>query len=282
MAYLDHIRVCNTHDLSGFRPFLTAGRRIGWVRHGLAERLGEFETNFIVSPAAVSLTPELDSFDKRSQAMANVARALANEGLIPKLRRENYPILTQWGAAPLFALDRAAVPAFGVHAFGVHMNGYVRLPDGSIEMWVAKRAHDRIIAPGKLDNLVAGGQPIGLSLFENLLKEAKEEAGIESSQAARALSTGAVSYVMETEIGLKPDTMFIYDLELPEAFIPKNLDGEVETFERWSINKIAEVVRETDQFKFNCNLVIIDFMIRHGVLTPDEADYLELVKGLRK
>ena len=40
-------------------------------------------------------------------------------------------------------------------------------------------------------------------------------------------------------------------------------------------------VRDTDDFKFNCALVVIDFLIRHGLLTPDdEPDYLRLVSGL--
>jgi hypothetical protein len=50
----------------------------------------------------------------------------------------------------------------------------------------------------------------------------------------------------------------------------------------WPLARAAASVRETDAWKFNCNLVVIDFLIRHGFLTPDEPDYLELVKGLRR
>jgi len=42
-------------------------------------------------------------------------------------------------------------------------------------------------------------------------------------------------------------------------------------------------VRSGSDFKFNVNLVIIDFLIRHGYLSPDlEPDYLGLVSGLRR
>ena len=41
-------------------------------------------------------------------------------------------------------------------------------------------------------------------------------------------------------------------------------------------------MRETDDFKFNVNLVIVDFLIRHGYLKPDDAEYPELAIGLRR
>ncbi|MFO1156597.1 MAG: hypothetical protein U1E43_07455 [Rhodospirillales bacterium] len=40
-------------------------------------------------------------------------------------------------------------------------------------------------------------------------------------------------------------------------------------------------MRDTDDFKFNCGPVVIDFPIRHGILTPDdEPDHLTLARGL--
>ena len=41
-----------------------------------------------------------------------------------------------------------------------------------------------------------------------------------------------------------------------------------------------EIVEITDDFKFNCNLVIIDFCIRHGVLPPEHPDYEAILRGL--
>ena len=41
-------------------------------------------------------------------------------------------------------------------------------------------------------------------------------------------------------------------------------------------------MRETSEFKLNCNLVVIDFLLRHGFIGPEEEDYLELVSGLRQ
>ena len=47
---------------------------------------------------------------------------------------------------------------FGARAYGVHVNGYVRTPDGGIELWVARRSKTKPTWPGMLDHIVAGGQ----------------------------------------------------------------------------------------------------------------------------
>ena len=42
----------------------------------------------------------------------------------------------------------------------------------------------------------------------------------------------------------------------------------------------AAIVRDSDEFKLNCNLVVIDFLIRHGWIDPRSPEYLALVLGL--
>ena len=98
-------------------------------------------------------------------------------------------------------------------------------PDGALAMWIGRRARDKATFPGMLDNLVAGGQPIGMSLMDNLVKECGEEAGIPPALAGQAVAAGEVGYCAEIDGALKPDTMFCYDLELPADFIPVNTDG---------------------------------------------------------
>ncbi|CAO3423248.1 DUF4743 domain-containing protein [Azospirillum argentinense] len=282
MSFLDHIRACNAHDLSGFRPFELEGHRLGWVRHALAEQLPGVDPGFVVTADRVTLAPEVRDFEARSSVLAHAAQFLVETGAVSALRGEFYPVTPAWGAEPLMRIDRAVVAQFGTPAYGLHVNGFVRQPDGGLSLWIGRRARDREVAPGKLDNMIAGGQPIGLTLAENLVKEAQEEAGIDAALASRAIPVGAVTYRMETEAGLKQDTLFLYDLELDADFVPQNTDGEVERFELWPLDRVAESVRTTKDWKFNVNLVVIDFMVRHGWLTPDEPDYLEIVKGLRR
>lgn len=72
------------------------------------------------------------------------------------------------------------------------------------------------------------------------------------------------------------------DLELPVEFQPSPQDGEVQEFFRAPLGRVAELVAGAgDDYKDNCNLVVLDFLIRHGVLTPDTTGYLEVVAGLR-
>ena len=178
-------------------------------------------------------------------------------------------------------IDRVAASAFGVRSFGQHLNGYVRR-QGDTLMWIGRRAGDRRLFPGALDNMVAGGLPYGVSLHDNLLKECHEEAGVPADIAGQAVTVGAVSYNRVTESGFRPDLLYCNDLEVPEDFEPVNTDGEVASFELLSVDEVARIVRETDDFKLNCNLVIIDFLIRHGWLTPASPEYLGLLHGLRQ
>jgi isopentenyldiphosphate isomerase len=167
-----------------------------------------------------------------------------------------------------------------MRSYGVHMTGYVRKEDG-IHIWVARRSRSKPTYPGMLDNTVAGGQPVGLGLRENLAKECAEEAGIPGALAAQATSVGAIAYKMDAADGLKPDVQFCYDLEMSADFAPRNTDGEIEEFFLWPWREVARVVADTNEFKYNCNLVLIDFFVRHGLYSPDDPDYLAVVRGLR-
>jgi 8-oxo-dGTP pyrophosphatase MutT (NUDIX family) len=280
-GFLRHIQACNRHDLSGYRSFSIAGVTVGQVRVSFMERLLALGLPFMPDAGGICLHPGLTDAASRTRAVAAALDRLVADGAIPKLRREMYAVADGWGRPTLMELDRAAIPFFGVTAYGLHVNGFVRQPDG-LHLWVGKRAMDRGVAPGQYDNLVAGGQPAGLSLADNLVKEAWEEAGLPADMALRAVPVGAITYLMEQDKGLKPDVLFLYDLELPPDFVPHNTDGEVERFELWPIARVAESVRDSDDWKFNVNLTVIDFLIRHGWLTPEHPEYLDLCRGLRK
>ncbi len=281
MSFLDHIRACNNAgDLSDFLPFQVSARRLGWVRPGFAELLAGFDGVFEVTGTGVGLALGLVDAGARTAAVERVLRPLGETGTIRAWRNKRYPVIERWGETPLFALERAAVPYLGVRAFGVHLNGYVRRRDG-LHLWIGRRGLDRPTAPGKPDNLVAGDQPIGIGLKENLIKECGEEAGMDPRLSRRARPAGAISYVIGVAEGLKRDVLFVYDLEVPEDFEPRNTDGEIVSSELWPVAEVAARIRATDDFKFNVNLVNIDFLVRHGVIGPEtEPDYLALIAGL--
>lgn len=281
MSLLDHIRRCNTFDPAGFRPFEIAGRQVGWVLPPFAARLSAFPDVFRVNDDRVAMEERFDNPPMRTHVMREVVRRLVAGGALPPPRGEDYAVVTRWGEEPLMLIDRGIVSAFGLHSYGVHLNGYVR--DGDrVKLWIGRRAPDKAVEPDKLDNIVAGGQPAGLSLRENLIKEAAEEADLPRDLAERAIPVGAISYCMEADLGVKPDTMFVYDLELPADFVPRNTDGEISHFTLMDVTDVDRILRTSRDFKFNVPLVIIDFFIRHGILRPDdEPDYMDLVMGLR-
>lgn len=280
-GFLRHVQACNDHDLSGFRPFLVGGIQVGHVRTSVRDLLLKLGPPFVAEADGIGLHPALTDPAERTRALDLALRPLVAAKLLPRPRGEMYAVSEGWGQPALMNIDRAYVPYFGITAYGLHVNGYVRRPDG-LHLWVARRALDRAVAPGQYDNLVAGGQPAGLSLTENLIKEASEEASLPPDLAVQAVPVGSISYLMEQDKGLKPDILFLYDLELPADFTPVNSDGEVERFELWPLDRVAASVRDSDDWKFNVNLTVIDFLIRHGWLMPDHPEYLDLCRGLRR
>ncbi len=301
-GFLRWVDRCNAppHALAPLVPWTIAGQEVGLLRPALAERLAaEHGGVFVLGDAAggragvptLRLVPALDaaSTEARTAALAGVLAALRDDGTIGGWRGELYPVSSSFAAPPLALVERAAAAHLGIRAYGVHVNGWVRTGAGgddddgpaSISLWVARRADDKPTWPGRLDHLAAGGQPSGLGVQANVEKECGEEAGIPPALAARARPAGVVSYTALQEAGPKRDVLFVYDLELPAAFTPVPTDGEVAGFQLLPLADVAAMVAGTDDFKDNCNLVIVDFLVRRGFLTPEMEGYLELVAGLR-
>lgn len=280
MALHDHIVTFNTHDLSGRRPFRIAGVQVGWVPDSLAERMKRWPQYFVISRDAVTFRDALKDVEARSKALAEAAAAMVVQQALPRNRKELCPVMEYFGAPNLLRIDRAWLQAFGVTSYGVHINGFVDTSDGP-DLWIGIRAQNREVAPGKLDNMVAGGLPVGLSLMENVVKEAAEEASVPEELAQQARPVGVVTYMMSNDAGLRRDMLFIYDLKLPDDFTPENADGEISGFLRWPARQALRVADESDEFKFNVSLTLIDFGIRHGLIAPDRPDYASLVRGLR-
>ncbi len=280
MSFLDRIRECNEHDLSQFKPLYIEQHQVGWVRHEMVERLADYPDVFEITPDTISLSSRLDSPELRSTAIKPVLETLRDAGVIPAWRDEIYPVTTSFGGKPLLQMERAAFPCLGIRAYGVHINGFVA-NGPELKMWIARRSATKSTFPGKLDNMVAGGLPIGISLEDNVVKECHEEAGIPASLASRAIRAGSISYCKQVPEGLKPDVQFVCDLELPPDFEPRPVDGEVEAFYLWPIDRVMDVVSNTTEFKFNCNLVIIDFLVRRGFIASEHQDYHQIAKGLR-
>jgi len=280
MAFVDRISHCNSYDPARAIPLRAGAHRIGWLRRDNAEVLARHDTVFRVTENEARLLVE-GSCEEISRAVDRIVDVLVAERRVPKWRNETFDVMPRWGDPPIFRLDRGAVPFFGVRAYGVHLNGY-RRDGGGYALWIGKRASNKQVAPGKLDNMVAGGIGNGHNAAATLAKEAEEEAGLPAALIKQAAAAGALTYRMETSLGIRDDVMFVYDLEVPADFTPRNGDGEIAGFELMPLSAILERIRTSAAFKFNVNLVILDFAVRHGVLRPDDPEYLEVANGLHR
>ena len=64
----------------------------------------------------------------------------------------------------------------------------------------------------------------------------------------------------------------MFDLELPEGFKPSNNDGEVEDFVLVPVKEIPDFVCK-ENFKITSSAIALDWLIRHGIVTPENESY---------
>ncbi len=282
MSYLRHIEACNPVITERFVPWEINGQVYGWLRPSFIEHLRQFDQLFAFSASQVRLSNPAFQGEALTAELTDVVNTLYEQGVLPhKPMNEPYPLTAGERDEAIAEIDRVAASHFGLRSFGQHLNGYVNY-NGRLLLWVGKRARDRAIFPGAWDNMVAGGLPQGISLEENLIKECQEEAGMSAALAQQATYVGSIAYNRVNANGFRPDVLYCYDIELPATFIPQNTDGEVESFHLMPVEDVLQIVRDTDDFKLNCNLVIIDFALRHRLISEDDPDYRALLAGLRQ
>jgi len=279
VSLLERVRDCAIYNAEHYRPFIVGAETVGEITSDVAQLLADRPDVFQVSDDAVRLNPMLGDFAACTSAVAQVLESLRQAGHVPGWRGEPYPVGTDYTAPALFEMERAAVPLFGVRGYGVHLNGYVERDDG-LHMWIGRRSMTKPTGPGLLDQVVAGGLPAGISIHDNLIKECAEEAGMPPELARRAFPIGTIAYRTERPEGLRHDILFNYDIQLPEDFLPRNTDGEVDEFMLLPIEDVIETMASGRAYKFNAALVIIDFLVRRGLIAADDPDYVAIIRGL--
>lgn len=200
---------------------------------------------------------------------------------------------TKTGKSPApIRLERFAAPLFGICSRGAHLTAYVRdtedRPDGTsggLRIWVARRGADLHTYPGMLDTTVAGGVKAEDTPLGCILAESDEEASLPYDYVQRhVVPTGVVTYVTQSrKTGqILPTILYVYDLELEEGMVALPKDGEVEGFYLMTVEEVTKAMMR-GEFKPNCCLVMLDFFVRHGLVTEEnERDYLEIVTRLRR
>ena len=170
------------------------------------------------------------------------------QGLITGWRNELYsfwgdiagdpdPGLPEW-----FRLERAAFRFFGLHSHAVHINGFT--PDG--HMWCARRSLTKATDPGRLDNLAAGGLPVGEDLLSCARRELSEEAGIGVNLSCQLDRVGRVTTARLEPQGWHHETLWVYNLMVPNGVVPQNTDGEVSEFMCLSPSQVMDRIHGND------------------------------------
>jgi 8-oxo-dGTP pyrophosphatase MutT (NUDIX family) len=263
---------------AAYAPVVVDSIAIGWVDDYRAARLAAFNDVFQNVDGAIRLRANLRDFESRNRALDQVTRTLADEGLLSAWRNERYAVSTGFGASPLLLLERAAARYFGVRTYAVHINGMVHLGNGDA-MWIGRRSRTKAIDPGLLDNMIGGGIAAATSVQATAVKEAWEEAGVTASIAREARPVGAVHVVRAQPDGLQRETIFVHDLWLDADFAPTNQDGEVVAFRRVLLGDLAAIIARTDGddvVTADASLVILDCLLRHGLIAPDTPGFLAL------
>lgn len=255
---------------------------VGFVTAERAARLRAFSGVFVVDDRDVRLAADLVGREARSAALAEVARVLARDGALTAWRDERYAVATAAEAPPLLLLERAAARYFGIETYAVHVNGATKRPDGSDAMWIARRSPRKSIDPGLLDNLVGGGVRAGSSVRETLVREAREEAGLDEATVARAGPAGVVRVRRLLPDGVQRETIFVHDLRLPSDVVPRNEDGEVVGFRLVAPEEVAWLCGNRDGpdvVTADASLVVADWLLRHGHV-PERSDAFRRIAGL--
>lgn len=235
--------------------------------------------------------PRVDSQEHYSPACTAIFTELVqrtiHENLFPSLHGEHSEPFAIMGAKHPVSIERYAASLFGVVHRGAHMTAYTKSADG-LRIWVPKRSASLKAWPGALDSTVAGGVRAGESPFECIVHEASEEASLpEDLIRKHTISSGMLSYMSQPKQGLAaglvvPVVLYTYDLRVNNDVVPAPNDEEVEGFNLYRVDEVKDAILQR-KFKANSAMVMIDFFIRHGVITPEtEADYIDVVARMHR
>lgn len=232
-----------------------------------------------------------DTADAVNSAFSEIIMTCIEQDLFHVLdhkHSEPFAVVGARYSSPVY-IERFATALFGVTSRGAHLVAYCHGKSGMM-VWIPRRAAHLYTYPNMLDTTVAGGVKSGVPPFQTIIEESDEEASLpESLIRERARCRGVISHMNVTgkdfpgEQGLvTPDYVYVYDIELPEDVIPKPHDDEVSSFTLMPVEELrAALLRE--EFKPDSAAVLIEFLVRHGIITPEsEPDFVEISMRLHR
>ena len=263
----------NTFDLSAYTPIRLKKKNIGWLNNETI-----LENSFNICNGYLKYS-QLDEFIKNLEKNESSTESCP-VFLYPSLKPKRvFSETAKFCNKNIFNIKRSFLSLFGFPSYGVHCNVWRKHKDKFI-IYFAKRSEKLKSFPGYIDNTVAGGQPINLSILENLKKEAYEEAGISRKYLKKVQRGNIVSYFHNNNNNFISAVIFNYHLNKIDELELKNIDGEVESFFSLTLENIYKLI-EKNLLKPNCIIPILDFILLNDYDFLSKGTILEIKKILR-
>jgi len=238
-----------------------------------------------LSPKDASASP---SFSYTTALSKLVQKAIDEDtfSVIHGQHSEPYPIV---GANFPVSIERYASNLLGIISRGAHLTIYTNNPEG-MKMWVPRRSPNLFTYPNCLDTTVAGGVAAGEGPFECIVREAEEEASMSEDLVRRnTVACGCLTYIGQHGDGdggetglLAPNIIYVYDLEVGPDVVCRQNDEEVKEFYLMTVEEVKEALFR-GEFKTNSAVIMIDFFMRHGIITVEnEKHYTEIMSRMHR
>jgi 8-oxo-dGTP pyrophosphatase MutT (NUDIX family) len=210
--------------------------------------------------------PPVNSCLERSDTLQSVLIQAKERGLIRGWRSENFSFWNSEcdapgpGRTPFLIAERSAFRFLGMLSQAVHINGFT--PDG--RMWCGRRSPGKSVDPGLLDNVTAGGLPSGETLLQCAVRELQEEAGIFDVPAGALYAGYSLRTSRMEPEGWHDEMLHVFNLNLPNDFVPANQDGEVAEFLCLTPEELLVRIRN-HEFTVDAALVIAQGLLGENV-----------------
>jgi 8-oxo-dGTP pyrophosphatase MutT (NUDIX family) len=227
----------------------------GWAGPDAALCIVQAPSPFELVAGELTLAAALEDPQAGSRALQIAALRLRDAGIVRHWRSEQVDVRTLDGRV-IATIERAACRALGIATRSVHLNAF--RADGSL--CGARRAAHKPSDPGLWDNLAGGMVASGEDDQSALAREAHEEAGLQL--AGLPVVRGSQFRIQRTVAeGLMIESVQVFDVQLPDRFVPRNLDGEVAGFETWPIDSALDAIERGD-FTLEASLATLDALRR--------------------
>ncbi|KAI1120840.1 NUDIX hydrolase domain-like protein [Nemania abortiva] len=277
------------HMLSYYYFFVDGIKRpLGYMHHSFVEQMPWPDFWAVDHGKRTATLKTGTDFETRTRLMKETMRAGIESpkvSVFPKWHNELFAIYDANGEH-VFSLDGTGLSGFGVINYGVHVIGYRHTSKGT-EYCVPRRAKTKSTYPNMLDNTVGGSLSAGESPIECMVRECEEELSMKPEYTRANLKPcGTISWSTDRlddgSVGCQHQVQYLYEMEIGEDTVLEIGDGEVGEINWKSLDQVRAAL-SNGEFKLNCAMTWLAFLIRNGHITAeDEPKLVEICSRLHR